>query len=676
MKQLFSLFIVSLFLVANSSAQWQAYGPKGGNMNCFIKAGGYYFSSSSVWINGGIYVGGLYYSSDALNWQPIRIPWSVSRPLTTIHYVWNFLYAGSDSGLFRTSNLGATWSSVTNGLTGKSIMSIGNDESHLYVSTSDSGFFRSDDQGGSWVKRNTNLPSMNLGNLCVIENKMWVATSAAEVRMSSNFGDNWIYTNQLRFSSMAKDDSFYYQARESFIQRSSDGLSWGIRLLDTYNTRSLAWLAPYLYAGTQAGLFWSTNRGFNWTRDSMFAYTKLIIDPPYLYAATEGEGIFRSALAPNISWSERNNGIHNTFVSSVLKKDNFLFAAASSGLFRSTDNGVTWSRMYSRGNIACLFHNQGRIFAGVSTTSPSPLFYSNDNGTTWNNADSSLTSRYVLGMIKFNDKIFACSEAGVYVSADNGDHWQRRSTGYFVSITANNAYLFTADLYNKGYKSTDEGISWAQCYTATNTINAICADTLNVYTCNWRAGIQVSTNNGTSWTGLNNGLPPNANVKSLFLKRPIIVAALFQGVYLSSDYGSSWRPFNDNTAVPVNQILADSTNLYAASNGYGVLFRPLSEITAVEVDRNTVVKDFGLFQNYPNPFNPMTEIRYQTPEISHVTLKVFDILGREVATLVNEQASPGTYTTRWDASGVASGVYLYRMQAGTFVTTKKMLSIR
>ncbi len=83
-----------------------------------------------------------------------------------------------------------------------------------------------------------------------------------------------------------------------------------------------------------------------------------------------------------------------------------------------------------------------------------------------------------------------------------------------------------------------------------------------------------------------------------------------------------------------------------------------------------------LENNYPNPFNPTTEIRYQIPKVSHVTLKVFDILGREVATLVNEQKSPGTYTVRWDASGVASGIYFYRMQAGMFVETKKMLLVR
>ena len=93
---------------------------------------------------------------------------------------------------------------------------------------------------------------------------------------------------------------------------------------------------------------------------------------------------------------------------------------------------------------------------------------------------------------------------------------------------------------------------------------------------------------------------------------------------------------------------------------------------------------FTLYQNYPNPFNPTTKIRYTlTPSLSQrervsviVTLKVFDMLGREVATLANEEKPPGTYEVMWDASKVASGVYFYRMEAGGFVQTKKLLLLR
>lgn len=90
----------------------------------------------------------------------------------------------------------------------------------------------------------------------------------------------------------------------------------------------------------------------------------------------------------------------------------------------------------------------------------------------------------------------------------------------------------------------------------------------------------------------------------------------------------------------------------------------------------TIPLEFLLRQNYPNPFNPSTTIKYDLPQTSHVSLSVYDVLGREVATLVNEEKSAGTYTVRWDASAVSSGVYFYRLRAGDFVQTRSMMIIK
>jgi hypothetical protein len=87
-------------------------------------------------------------------------------------------------------------------------------------------------------------------------------------------------------------------------------------------------------------------------------------------------------------------------------------------------------------------------------------------------------------------------------------------------------------------------------------------------------------------------------------------------------------------------------------------------------------REFSLSQNYPNPFNPSTTIQYRTPNKGHITLKVFDVLGREVATLVNEVKQPGAYTVQFDGSGLASGVYFYRLQAGSVVDVKKLIRLR
>ncbi len=99
-------------------------------------------------------------------------------------------------------------------------------------------------------------------------------------------------------------------------------------------------------------------------------------------------------------------------------------------------------------------------------------------------------------------------------------------------------------------------------------------------------------------------------------------------------------------------------------------------VSSVPSASNTAPLTFALEQNYPNPFNPATEIRYQTSEVGRVTLKVYDVLGREAATLVNGQKSPGTYTVNFDGSRFASGVYFYRLQAGNFVSTKRMVLLK
>lgn len=83
--------------------------------------------------------------------------------------------------------------------------------------------------------------------------------------------------------------------------------------------------------------------------------------------------------------------------------------------------------------------------------------------------------------------------------------------------------------------------------------------------------------------------------------------------------------------------------------------------------------DFGLYQNYPNPFNPSTKISYTTKEEGLVTLRVYDVLGKEIATLVNENKPAGFYEAEFNASKLPSGMYIYKIQAGSFADVKKML---
>ncbi len=102
----------------------------------------------------------------------------------------------------------------------------------------------------------------------------------------------------------------------------------------------------------------------------------------------------------------------------------------------------------------------------------------------------------------------------------------------------------------------------------------------------------------------------------------------------------------------------------------------LEIISDVEKNNNPLPSEFLLLQNYPNPFNSATAIQYSIPQRSNVTIKVYDILGNEVTTLVNEEEDQGVYTINFDANNLASGLYLYRIQAGSFIDTKKMILLK
>jgi hypothetical protein len=99
-------------------------------------------------------------------------------------------------------------------------------------------------------------------------------------------------------------------------------------------------------------------------------------------------------------------------------------------------------------------------------------------------------------------------------------------------------------------------------------------------------------------------------------------------------------------------------------------------ITSVERLSTDLPTDFSLGQNYPNPFNPVTTIKYELPRESKTTLKVFNALGQEIATLVDEQKQPGRYEVQWNAENFPSGVYFCRLQAGSFAQAKTLVVIK
>jgi hypothetical protein len=112
------------------------------------------------------------------------------------------------------------------------------------------------------------------------------------------------------------------------------------------------------------------------------------------------------------------------------------------------------------------------------------------------------------------------------------------------------------------------------------------------------------------------------------------------------------------------------------SRKHSILVDFSAPLTNVAEFGNAVPKEYSLSQNYPNPFNPTTQIRYSIPRTGYVSLKVYDLLGQEVATLHAGVQQAGSYVATFDGTGLASGVYFFRMQASNFVETKKLILLK
>ncbi len=405
-----------------------------------------------------------------------------------------------------------------------------------------------------------------------------------------------------------------------------------------------------LFAGGYGGVYLTTNNGTSWTAvNSGLSYT-IVIALAVSPNGTSGANIF----AGTGDW----------------------MYSGGEGVYLSTDNGTSWTAVDSgltdNDVLALAVSPNGtggtNLFAGTGGRDAKGIFLSTNNGTTWTAVDSGLTNTYVRSLAVSPNgtggtNIFAGTAGGVFLSTNNGTSWTAVDSGltntYVVSLVVS-----------------PEGTSGTHLFAGTDP-----------------ASVFVSTNNGTSWTAVDSGLtdewvdalavsPNGTGGTNLF-------AGTAGGVFLSTNNGTSWTA--DNTGLnntDVRALTVSGTNLFAATFGGGVWRRPLSEmITSVDRPLSEVPKRFSLDQNYPNPFNPSTTIKYSIPKQSYVTLKVYDILGREVAALVNEEKPAGNYEVEFSPvsgirnlvyhpKGMASGIYFYQLKAGDYVNTKKMILLK
>ncbi|NUN09313.1 MAG: T9SS type A sorting domain-containing protein [Ignavibacteriaceae bacterium] len=163
----------------------------------------------------------------------------------------------------------------------------------------------------------------------------------------------------------------------------------------------------------------------------------------------------------------------------------------------------------------------------------------------------------------------------------------------------------------------------------------------------------------------------------------IFAATNGNGVYLSTDNGDSWKQINDGLETGYTLSLAINSGgyIFTGTKGGGV-YKSINSTTSLENEEKLPIS-FALYQNYPNPFgrdihshHPSTAIKYTIPNANRVLLTIYNVLGKEVATLVNEEKPAGSYEVSFSAEGLAGGIYFYRLQAGNYSETKKIVLLK
>jgi hypothetical protein len=350
-----------------------------------------------------------------------------------------------------------------------------------------------------------------------------------------------------------------------------------------------------------------------------------------------------------------------------------LFAGADFlGVFRSTDGGATWTAVNSglpTPSPAYVFSILSLAISGTNlfaATNGYGVYLSTDDGTSWTSANSGLSGFYVnalaIGPVG-SPAVFAGTNEGVFRSTDNGLSWDssglaNTTVSALAVIPGPNPEIFASAVKNSGIIILPLGTESKSTASAEDS-----------------TGVFRSTDNGASWTIVDSGL---ATVPYCFTVSGTNLFAAGYGIFLSTNSGTTWIEVDSGLANRnILSLAVSGDRLYAGTNGSGVWRRPLSEmITAVRDKGNDSPSKFTLSQNYPNPCNPTTAISFSLPSRSMVSLKVFDILGREVSTIVSEELQAGSYTRQWNASAFASGVYFYRLQAGTYSETKRLLLLK
>jgi len=463
----------------------------------------------------------------------------------------------------------------------------------------------------------------------------------------------------------------------------------------------------------------------------------LISDSNHIFVAVEPGAVYKSTDSGS-TWIQKSNGITATTGMALdIDSEGSIYLAALGGVFKSVNGGENWFRIAQ--NLSDLEFIEIKVIPNdyEFVSNFNGIHRSTDRGQTWVTTDYTLFGAMEIG-INSNGVMFAgnitASNFSIFRSTNLGENWT------LAGFLATEAFLFTnnGDVFagvltnpitaNDIYKSTDNGMTWSR----TNVFNHTGTVGFREFEVDYNgdfyvaitgnlSGVYLSTDAGVSWSNYSFSLPTKClaidssgfiyagtNQQGIF-RAPgrtvpvelisFIAEVSNKNVILSwitateiNNYGFEIeRKQSGVDWAKIGFIQGNGTTIkeniynYADENiETGEYYYRLKQIdydgsfeysTELEVVIE-IFYDFNLEQNYPNPFNPGTSINYSIREKGLVNLKVFDILGKEVAVLINENQGAGNYSVQFNASNLPSGIYFYKITLGNYTATKKLILLK
>jgi photosystem II stability/assembly factor-like uncharacterized protein len=639
----------------------------------------------------------------------------------------NTVWAGTTHGTFKSTDAGETWAQVDTTIMVWDLAIDPVDTSIVFIGCGNLyspgyGVYRTIDDGVSWEKLDSGIPATFGGkvHLHISEASPNIVYASVGNGTESYNGATWLCR------STDSGDTWTVQSTEDYsrwqgwfshdVAASPVDPDYVIAIgIDTWrSTTGGTNLEQVSFGGMmygrppQGGPEGGPTYVHSDKHDIVFHPT----DPDIFYMATDG-GVFRSTDGGD-TYEGLNGGLQTVqfyqgFSTSQLDIFHSIGGLQDNGTIRY-DGELQWIRVLggdgaftaiSSQDDNIMYASSQYLNIAKSTDHGEYFNYINDPP---NIGDTPFIAPYILG-IDDPDVIYA-GRSYVFKSTNGGISWTTTNNNqeldgnvllaFAVShLTSEMVYATTAPTSTRAgiFRSFDGGDSWDN---ITGTLpDRYMVDVAvdpnndaNVYVALSGFGTShlfMSNDFGSSWQDIGDGLPdvPTSAVLIDPLYPEHIYVGNDLGVWVSIDNGDSWSSFSEGLpdAVLVLDLVTSPTDrrIRVATHGNGAYIRDLvSETTGLEPEGTRIPRAYHLGQNYPNPFNPATMISYELPTESTVDLSIYNMSGQKVRALVSGRKAGGTHQVQWDGRDergipVASGVYLYRLDAGTFSETRKMV---